>query len=78
MATLIVRQLEDDLVRRLKERASTHGRSAEAEHRVILDDALRPRKTGGELRDRLSRGERMEIDFDDPALDQAPRPAPFE
>jgi antitoxin FitA len=50
MATLVVRQLDDDIVRRLKERAAAHGRSAEAEHRVILDEALRPRpRTGAEL-----------------------------
>lgn len=50
MATLVVRQLDDDLVRRLKERAAAHGRSAEAEHRSILDEALRPRaRTGAEL-----------------------------
>jgi plasmid stability protein len=50
MATLVVRQLDDDIVRRLKERAAAHGRSAEAEHRAILDEALRPRpRTGAEL-----------------------------
>ena len=49
MATLIVRQLDEDIVRRLKERAATHGRSAEAEHRIILEEALRPRRTGAEF-----------------------------
>ena len=33
MASLIVRQLDDELVQRLKDQASRHGRSAEAEHR---------------------------------------------
>jgi plasmid stability protein len=41
MAQLIVRNLNDDLVRRLKERAASHGRSAEEEHRRILRAALR-------------------------------------
>jgi plasmid stability protein len=41
MAQLIVRNLDDDLVRRLKERAASHGRSAEEEHRQILRVALR-------------------------------------
>ena len=40
MAQLIVRNLEDDIVAALKARASTHNRSAEAEHRAILRDAL--------------------------------------
>jgi antitoxin FitA len=38
---LIVRNVDDGLVRALKRRASRHGRSAEAEHREILRDALR-------------------------------------
>ncbi len=63
MASLILRHLDDDLVRRLKERASQHGRSAEAEHHLILEVALRPNMTGRELWQRLSRGERAEIDF---------------
>lgn len=41
MAQLIVRNLDDDLVEALKARAAAHGRSAEAEHRAILDAALR-------------------------------------
>ena len=36
MATLTVRNLHDDVVRRLRIRAAEHGRSAEAEHREIL------------------------------------------
>jgi antitoxin FitA len=37
---LIVRGVDDDVVRALKRRAASHGRSAEAEHREILRDAL--------------------------------------
>lgn len=40
MAQLIVRNLDPDLVQRLKERAARNGRSAEAEHREILRAAL--------------------------------------
>jgi plasmid stability protein len=40
MGQLLVRNVDDDLVRRLKERAAAHGRSAEAEHRIILEQAL--------------------------------------
>lgn len=40
MASLHVRNIEDDIVARLKERAARNGRSAEAEHRAILREAL--------------------------------------
>lgn len=40
MASLHVRNGNDELVARLKERAAKHGRSAEAEHRALLNDAL--------------------------------------
>lgn len=40
MGQLIVRNLDDDLVSALKRRAARHGRSAEAEHRAILREAL--------------------------------------
>ena len=47
MPDLLVRNVDDLLVRTLKERAGAHGRSAEAEHRDILAAALtRPRKRG--------------------------------
>jgi antitoxin FitA len=35
-----VRNLDDDLIARLKRRAARHGRSTEAEHREILRQAL--------------------------------------
>jgi antitoxin FitA len=38
---LHVRNLENDLIARLKRRAARHGRSTEAEHREILRQALR-------------------------------------
>ncbi len=37
---LHVRNLDDDLIARLKRRAARHGRSTEAEHREILREAL--------------------------------------
>jgi len=40
MASLTVRNLDDELVRRLRIRAAEHGRSAEAEHRELLRLAL--------------------------------------
>ena len=45
MADLLVRGIDETLVRALKTRAGAHGRSAEAEHRAILAAALSgPRK----------------------------------
>ena len=38
--SLHVRNLDDDLIRRLKRRAARHGRSTEAEHREILRQVL--------------------------------------
>jgi plasmid stability protein len=42
MAQLLVRNLEEDLVRDLKKRAGLHGVSVEEEHRRILREVLRP------------------------------------
>ena len=47
MANLIVRNLDARIVDALKQRASAHGRSAEAEHRLILEQSLlQPRRRG--------------------------------
>jgi antitoxin FitA len=40
MANLLVRGIDEALVQSLRERAAAHGRSAEAEHREILAQAL--------------------------------------
>ena len=48
MAQLIVRNLDDEIVKRLRRKAAESGRSVEAEHREILREALlksRPRKS---------------------------------
>ncbi len=45
MASLIVRNIDDDIAKALKIQAGLHGISAEAEHRNILKQALtRPAK----------------------------------
>jgi plasmid stability protein len=51
MAQLIVRNVEEAVVRALKVRAAQKGRSAEAEHRELLRQALlgRPRRGFKEL-----------------------------
>ena len=41
MPQLLVRDVPREVVEALKRRASSHGRSAEAEHRDILERALR-------------------------------------
>ena len=40
MAQLLVRDLDDTIVRLLRQRAAANRRSAEAEHRAILEAAL--------------------------------------
>ena len=53
MAQLIVRNLEHEVVRRLKIRAAEHGRSAESEHREILRAALMAPPPGRSLKQAL-------------------------
>jgi len=45
MPQLLVRDVPRDVVEALKRRAAEHGRSAEAEHRIILEKALRAGRT---------------------------------
>ena len=40
MSNLVVRNLDQRIVEALKQRAARHGRSAEAEHRAILEEVL--------------------------------------
>mgnify|MGYP001312314930 FL=1 len=54
MAQLVVRNLDEELVALLKKRAAAHGRSAEAEHRLILEEALRAADRA-DIKDRLRR-----------------------
>jgi len=42
MAQLLVRDVPEHIAAALKERAAKNGRSAEAEHRAILEQALKP------------------------------------
>jgi plasmid stability protein len=44
MAQLTVRNIPETLVRALRVRAANHGRSAEAEHRLILAEVLKPKR----------------------------------
>jgi len=53
MAQLIVRNLDDEIVVRLRLRAAQHGRSTEAEHREILREALLPTRKRQSLKEYL-------------------------
>lgn len=45
MAQLLVRDVPRDIVEALKVRAAAHGRSVEAEHRLLLEEVLRPARS---------------------------------
>lgn len=53
MAQLIVRNLDETIVARLRRRAAEHGRSTEAEHRDILREALAPSRRQRSLKEHL-------------------------
>jgi plasmid stability protein len=48
MASITIRNLDDDLKKRLRLRAAEHGRSMEEEARDILQSLLRPQSMTGE------------------------------
>lgn len=75
MAQLTVRKVDDRVVRALKGRAADHGRSAEAEHREILREALLQEGTGKEsFAVRAARlHSRLRSDVDSAALVRADR-----
>lgn len=50
---LIVRNLEEEVIRELRIRAARHGRSTEAEHRAILREALLPETKKPSLKELL-------------------------
>ena len=53
MAQLIVRNLDEEIVTRLRQRAAKHRRSTEAEHREILRHALVPSRSQASLKEHL-------------------------
>lgn len=64
MSSLLVRNVEPELVERLKQRARLHGRSVEAEHREILRSALSRGRTGRDLLKLIRPGPGLELDAD--------------
>ena len=75
MTNLLVRNVETDLVERLRRRARAHGRSIEAEHRAILRAALAPRRTGRELLALIRAGPDLDLDPDAVRWAETGRPA---
>ncbi len=83
MATLTIRNVSDEVHRSLRLRAASHGRSTEAEVRVLLEEAVKPQgrlKLGSLLSEvgrkmKLTDEEVAQISRRDPAL---PRPVSFE
>lgn len=72
MPDLLVRQVDEAIVKALKERAGANGRSAEAEHRDILSQALaRPRRRS--LAEVLAAMPDVGEDADFERVDTAPR-----
>ena len=53
MAQLIVRNLDEEIVARLRQRAAKHRRSTEAEHREILREVLLPARRLASLKEHL-------------------------
>ena len=79
MAVVTVRNLPEETHRALRLRAAQHGRSTEAEIRVILEDAVRPEgrvKIGSAL---AALGRRVGgLDLNITRDESAPRAASFE
>ncbi len=77
MATLTIRDLDEELRTRLRLRAASHGRSMEAEVRAILSETLtRPSDTGGlgtRIRQRFAEVGGPEIEL--PVRNERPRAA---
>jgi antitoxin FitA len=48
MATIVVRNLDEEVKRRLRMRAARHGRSMEAEVRAILEESVRKQENFSE------------------------------
>ncbi|MCY4027214.1 MAG: hypothetical protein OXH75_12995 [Acidobacteria bacterium] len=72
MTQLTVRNVSEQVVRALKQRAAAHGRSAEAEHRDLLRKALVPEQGEFAARARVLR-QRLRSSVDSSVLIRADR-----
>ncbi|WP_126153575.1 FitA-like ribbon-helix-helix domain-containing protein [Paracoccus haematequi] len=80
MASITIRNLDDDIKRRLRVRAAEHGRSMEEEAREILRDVVGDTRPPMNLAHRLrARAERIGgVDLDLPARDAIRTPSAFD
>ena len=76
MSQLVVRNVEEAIVRALKRRAVRHGRSAEAEHREILRAALTDEVAAGSFKELLASMPNVGRDEDFAVERDLPRAAP--
>lgn len=80
MATLVIRDLDDEIKARLRVQAAEHGRSMEAEARAVLAASVSgrrpPRGLGSHIRDQFAdlRG----VDLDIPGRSEPARAADFD
>ncbi|MFN4165504.1 MAG: FitA-like ribbon-helix-helix domain-containing protein [Ferrovibrio sp.] len=82
MASIVIRNIDDDLKARLRRRAGRHGRSMEEELREILRSALASESLGGRefinaIRDRLEPFGYVELDLP-PRTDMGREPPSFD
>jgi plasmid stability protein len=67
MASITIRNLDDDIKQRLRVRAAAHGRSMEEEARDILrqvtSDSAPPRNLAAAIRARVAAASRAELDL---------------
>lgn len=79
MGAVSIRNLDEDIKRRLRLRAAQHGRSMEAEIRAILQEAVsEPERSGGLFATLMDRfGAIGGVDLDLPPRSTPPRAAEF-
>ena len=67
MAAMTIRRMDEETHRAIKLRAKKNGRSAEAEARAILDEAVRPKervKVGTEIRRLVAKYGGVDLDIE--------------
>lgn len=76
MASITIRNLDDDIKQRLRVRAAEHGRSMEEEARDILrrvmSEGAPPRDLAASIRARIASADRVDLDL--PAREAMPEP----
>jgi plasmid stability protein len=79
MASITIRNLDDDIKQRLRVRAAEHGRSMEEEAREILrrvmGESAPPRNLAAAIRSRLAASDRVDLEL--PAREPMREPPEF-